>query len=53
MMLVPQDVIAHCDNHPLCKGCPLGTCSAPVASYPGEQWDEWLKSRIEDVRELK
>lgn len=52
MSQIPQDIIDHCQKHPGCKGCPLGTCAAPVTQYPSEQWDNWLQSRIEKVREL-
>lgn len=49
---IPQEIINHCERYQACKGCPLGTCVAPVSSYPGEAWDKWLESRIEAVMEL-
>lgn len=49
---IPQDVIDHCAKHPMCKGCPLGTCVGPVSQYPSDVWDKWYESRIEAVREL-
>lgn len=52
-MKIPQDVVDHCDKHKLCKGCPLGTCVAPLVGITDPRWDEWLKERIAAVRELK
>jgi len=52
-MTIPQDVIDNCAQYRGCRGCPLGTCVAPVTHYPSEQWNAWLKERIETIRELK
>ena len=52
-MQIPQDVTNHCNSHPGCKGCPLGTCTAPLVNYGDPRWDKWIESRIEAVREIK
>lgn len=52
-MTIPQDIINHCNAYPGCKGCPLGTCTAPVTQYPSEQWEAWLQQRIDLIREVK
>lgn len=51
-MILPSDVTAHCQKHKGCKGCPLGTCTAPLVPVTDPRWDEWLESRIKAVREL-
>lgn len=51
-MEMPQDVIDHCNARPLCKGCPLGTCTAPLVNYGDERWSEWVAGRVEVVREI-
>ena len=51
-MKIPQDVIDHCNSHPLCKGCPLKTCVAPLANHNDVKWGEWVGERINAVREL-
>ncbi|RKR79199.1 hypothetical protein [Marinobacter nauticus] len=52
MTQLPQDVIDHCQKHPGCKGCPLGTCTAPLVPVTDERYGQWLESRIEAVRQL-
>ena len=52
MSRVPQDVIDHCAKHPMCKGCPLGTCVAPVVTYPDPRFDRWIDECTEKVRAL-
>lgn len=49
-MIIPPDIQEHCAKYALCKGCPLGTCVAPVSD---RHFDEWLAGRIEVIRELK
>ena len=51
-MIIPQDVIDHCEKHPGCKGCPLRTCTAPLAEASDPRWGDWVKGRIEAVRDL-
>jgi len=52
MTRIPQDVIDHCQKHPGCKGCPLGTCVGPVAPYPDPRWDQFFDECVEKVRDL-
>lgn len=52
MTQLPQDVIDHCQKHPGCKGCPLGTCTAPLVPVTDKRYGQWLESRIEAVRQL-
>lgn len=52
MTQLPQDVINHCQQHPGCKGCPLGTCTAPLVPVTDTRWDEWLQDRIRKIREV-
>lgn len=47
-----QDVIDHCKRHSMCKGCPLGTCVAPLVNADDPRWKEWLDGRAEAVRAL-
>ena len=51
-MKIPQDVIDHCNSHPLCKGCPLKTCVAPLTGITDVKWGEWVGERINAVRGL-
>lgn len=51
-MSLPPDIIAHCQGHPMCKGCPLGTCTAPLANAGSPQWKEWIENKITEIREL-
>lgn len=52
MTRIPQDVIDHCQKHPGCKGCPLGTCTAPLVEVTDPRWAQWMESRIEKIREI-
>ena len=52
MTRIPQDVIDHCQKHPGCKGCPLGTCTAPLVPVTDDRYAQWLNDRIEKVREV-
>ena len=52
-LILPPDVIDHCQKHPGCKGCPLKSCTAPLLPITDPRWDEWLQSRIDAVRALK
>lgn len=51
-MIIPDDVIAHCEKHPGCKGCPLGTCTAPLVEPTDPRWNAWMEERIKAVREV-
>ena len=51
-MKIPQDVIDHCNSHPLCKGCPLKTCVAPLADVTDAKWGQWVGLEINAVRGL-
>jgi len=42
MASVPKRLVEHCDSHKLCKGCPLGTCVAPVNDSTDPRWQEWI-----------
>lgn len=45
MSVVPQHLIDHCLKHKLCRGCPLGTCVAPVGvSVTDPRWQQWIDS---------
>ena len=48
-MIIPKDIIQHCSAHPICKGCPLGTCVAPVSD---RDFDGWLARRIAEIRQV-
>ena len=52
-MKIPQNVIDHCNSHPLCKGCPLGTCSATLVEVTDPRWQVWMNGRIAAIREIK
>jgi len=51
-MTVPADIIAHCNAHPYCKGCPLKTCTAPLVEPTDPRWQAWLDERTEKIREI-
>lgn len=51
-MNIPADIIAHCQRHICCKGCPLGTCTAPLVNADSQQWREWIENKIAEIREL-
>ena len=53
MSQLPQDVIDHCNAHPMCKGCPLRTCVAPLSDAGRPEWANWIQGRIEAVRAIK
>jgi hypothetical protein len=46
---IPQDIISHCEKHSMCKGCPLGTCVAPVSDH---HFNDWLSRRITEIRSV-
>lgn len=46
-MIIPDDIIKHCSQHPECKGCPLKTCVAPVSDH---NFNNWLTDRIAVIR---
>lgn len=48
-VVVPEEVIKHCESHPLCKGCQVpGLCVAPVGD---NRFDSWLEERVEVILE--
>lgn len=53
MVEVPPDVAAHCASFKLCKGCPLGTCVAPLANYGDPRWAAWIEERNKTIRGLR
>lgn len=53
MKAIPADIIAHCEQYQGCKGCPLRTCTAPLADAGSPKWDEWIEGRISAIRALK
>jgi hypothetical protein len=42
---VPEQVIEHCAQHKLCKGCKIG-CTAPVSD---RDFDGWIESQIAKI----
>ena len=51
-MNIPTEVIDHCQKYSMCKGCPLGTCVAPLAEANTDRWNEWLAERIDKIRKV-
>lgn len=45
-MIVPQNVIDHCNKFKLCKGCKLN-CVAPVGDH---NFNDWLNGQIIKVQ---
>lgn len=51
-MIIPPDIIAHCQQYTGCKGCPIGTCVAPLVDADSPKWNEWINNKITEIREL-
>lgn len=47
-MKVPEQVIEHCAQHKLCRGCKIG-CTAPVSD---RDFDVWVESQIAKIEEF-
>lgn len=50
-MIVSQYVADHCARYRECKGCPLGTCVAPLCEVTDPRWQQWLDEMERKVRE--
>lgn len=48
-MTVPVDIQNHCNLYTFCRGCPLGTCTAPVSQ---REYEGWLAVRINEIRKV-
>jgi len=53
-MNVPKHLIDHCAKHPMCKGCRLRTCVAPVGvSVTDPRWQEWIDSVASQITRVE
>ena len=44
----PEDVIKWCQEHKLCRGCPIN-CVAPVGQH---NYENWFSDKIKQVKQL-